>query len=213
MAHDPVPSRNPEPTEFTKDTTVTWIKVVSDHQASDGWTLSYRFIGCAPFTVADGEGTITVETDGDDFKVTIPKADTNAYQAGKYDWSAFVEKAGEKFQIDCGRVEIKEDPFDITTKQDIRTHAERTLDALQAVIENRASIDQQQYTIAGRTLIRMSPEQLTELERQYRRRVAEERRREAIKNGRRDRQRIDVRFGKANAVDRFFNPRTGRRGN
>ena len=59
--------------------------------------------------------------------------------------------------------------------QDTRSHAEKVLDALEALIEGRASKDVNSYSIAGRSLTRMSPAELIEWRDRYRREVAVQR--------------------------------------
>jgi hypothetical protein len=47
------------------------------------------------------------------------------------------------------------DPASQGAGQDPRSHARKTLDAIEAVVEGRATKDQQAYTIGGRSLQRM----------------------------------------------------------
>ena len=57
---------------------------------------------------------------------------------------------------------------------DSRTHAQKTLDAIKAVIEKRASLDQQEYSIHGRQLKRMTIDELLKFRVVYEREVANE---------------------------------------
>ena len=54
------------------------------------------------------------------------------------------------------------------------SHAQTVLDAIEAVIENRASLDQQSYTIAGRRLDRMPIADLLMLRDRYKAEVFKE---------------------------------------
>ena len=77
---------------------------------------------------------------------------------------------------------------------DPRTHARKVLDALEALIEGKASKDQQSYSIAGRSISRLSPGELLEWRDRYRVEVAAEARAEKIKNGGMHAGIIKVRF-------------------
>jgi hypothetical protein len=60
------------------------------------------------------------------------------------------------------------------TNSDLRTHAKKVLDSIQAVIENRATVDQSSFTIAGRSLSRMTIEELFMVRDRYRAEFNEE---------------------------------------
>lgn len=57
---------------------------------------------------------------------------------------------------------------------DVTTHATKVLAAIEAVIEGRATVDQQSYTIEGRTLQRTPMQDLLLLRDRYKREVAQE---------------------------------------
>lgn len=73
--------------------------------------------------------------------------------------------------LETGSVTI--DP-DITT-QDPRSHAEKVLEAIEALIEGRATKDVSSYSIAGRSLTRLSPKELVEWRSFYKNEVARKR--------------------------------------
>ena len=60
--------------------------------------------------------------------------------------------------VDSGRTTISQNLAD--TNADLRSHAKIVLDSLEAVIENRANMDQSSMSIAGRSLSRMSVDEL-----------------------------------------------------
>ncbi|BBF76065.1 hypothetical protein URS_0009 [Acinetobacter ursingii] len=77
-------------------------------------------------------------------------------------------------EIDAGVVEIKTDLATITENTDLRSHARKTLDAIEAVIEKRATIDQERYRINNRELYRTPFETLVKLRSLYRAEVSRE---------------------------------------
>ena len=77
---------------------------------------------------------------------------------------------------------------------DPRTHAEIMLDKIEALLEGRADGDMSSYSIAGRSITKMTPEELLTWRDYYRREVAVYRRRNAIARGRKGAATILMRF-------------------
>lgn len=155
---------------ITAGDTLDFTTSVSDYAASAGWTLKYRISPRAAGTAID----LTASASGDDFLVEVAASTTATWAPGFYTWSAFVEKAGERFTVDRGQLEIRAPSSTMSGGYDGRTHARKVLDAIEAVIENRATLDQESYAINGRSLKRMPIEQLLKLRQIYRAEVAGE---------------------------------------
>ena len=128
---------------------------VPDYPATDGWTLTYRL---APRTAGTALSFAATALGGD-YQVQVLAATTAAWAAGEYSWAAYVTKAGNRFTVDSGTITIQPDPG-VVSSLDSRTHAQRVLEAIQAVIERRATVDQQEYTIGSRSLKKMDPKDL-----------------------------------------------------
>ena len=101
---------------------------------------------------------------------------TREYKAGHYGYSlrAIHTVSGEVDELESGAVEIKTDLATVSTSQDLRSHARKTLDAIEATIEGRASLDQERYRINNRELYRTPLETLMKLRDQYRAEVSRE---------------------------------------
>lgn len=153
-----------------------------------GWTLKYRLRSAA--AVID----ITAQVVGAAYEIDVAPATTATYAAAEYDWTAWVEKSGDRVSIATGRVTVRPDPATIAAG-DIRSHAEKVLEAIHAVIEGRASQDQESYSINGRSLSRTSLPDLLALERTYARRVARERAEREAAAGRGGGGTINITFG------------------
>lgn len=82
--------------------------------------------------------------------------------------------------VESGHVSVKADP----TSQDARSHAEKVLDAIEALIEGRATKDVSSYSIAGRSLTRMTPDELVKWRSVYRNEVAAQRNAGKVNGGR-----------------------------
>lgn len=185
-----IPSREPE--TIVAGDTVKWTKSLADYPASGGWVLTYEVLHSA------GDlGTVTASASGADFTVTILAATTATWNTGTTDklahWNAFVTLSGERYRVGYGTFTLKPNAAVVTTL-DARSHARLVLDSIRAVIEGRATKDQQAYAIAGRSLSLTPMSDLLELERRYMERVASEERAERAANGLGNRSRIKTRF-------------------
>ena len=179
-----------EPGELRSGDTWKWTKTVADYPAS-AWTLKYRFKNAA------GGFEITASASGDDYSVTVAAATTGAYASGLYAWIAWVEGGtSEKYTVDTGTLTVNPDYRSGTSTAafDDRTHARTVLDAIEAVIESRATKDQERYSIAGRELWRTPVAQLLKLRQHYKAEVAAQDAAEAIRNGLQTGRKIQFRI-------------------
>lgn len=88
--------------------------------------------------------------------------------AGTYRYTVFGTDINDvRTLIESGDIKVDADPTAVEEGQDIRGHAQKVLDAIEAVIEKRATKDQESYTIAGRTLARTPIKDLLELRQKY----------------------------------------------
>jgi hypothetical protein len=160
-----------EPTEIRSGDLLEWQKDLPLYPA-DEWTLVYTFIN------ASEKITITAGADGTLHDVSVAAATTAAYTAGYYTWTGQVTNIADALQkhtVLAGNVTVLPDLTAAgTTTYDGRSYAKITLDAIEAVIQNRASKDQMSYTIHDRQLSRMSVDDLFKFRDQFKGEVAEE---------------------------------------
>lgn len=109
---------------------------------------------------------------GDTHSFTASGATTAGYAAGRYTVSVRVSDGADVFELEAGSAEIIADVAALVAGHDPREHAERVLDAIEAVLEGRASKDQQSYSINDRELVRTPIADLLELRRVYKAEVA-----------------------------------------
>jgi hypothetical protein len=140
------------------------------------------------------EISITASESVSDYIVEVASATTEAYTAGKYHWQAYITRSSdsERITVDSGTFEVIADRDNATT--DPRTHVKIVLDAIQAVIESRASKDQEAYSINGRSLNRTPLKDLIMLRDKYAALYASEQKAERIANGLGSNSRVLVRF-------------------
>ena len=139
-----IPDR--EPAQLRCGDTWRWTRSLADYPATT-WTLKYRY------KTASTGFEIVASADGTDHSVTHAASTTGGYTAGSYNWTAWVESGAEKYTIAEGVAQLLPDfrTADAATGVDARSHARKTLDALEAWIEGR-SIGVAEYEIAGRRM-------------------------------------------------------------
>lgn len=98
-------------------------------------------------------------------------SETAAYKPGKYSVSLRASCGGDVREIEAGTLDILPDLAGASEGHDPRKHAERVLEAIESVIESRASKDQMAYTINGRSLSRTPLADLLQLRDTYRKEV------------------------------------------
>ena len=176
-----------EPTTANAGDTWRWNRTLADYPASAGWALSYTLINAA------AKVTINATASGDDHAVTVSAATTAGYAAGSYDWRARVSRSGEVYTVGEGRITVR-NAFSGATF-DARSHARKTLEAIEATIEGRASSATLEYEIAGRRMKDIPAAELLTLRDKDRGEVAREDAATAVAAGLPDRRRVYVRFG------------------
>ena len=179
-----------EPEYFTSGETVQWTKSLADFPASEGWTLAYKIRGTNALD-------IIAVADGDDYDVTITKSQSATLTAGNYWWQSFVTKADDRHVVDWGEFEVRKDLAAEGAGYDGRTHATIVLDALQAMIQGKASRDQMQLMVGDRQISRLRPTELREWRAFYRQEYLREQRADRVRKGLGTDRRILARFGNA----------------
>lgn len=186
---DTTPTR--EPQQLVAGDTWRWRRndLTGQYPAGEGWVLTYTLIN------ALAKITVTASADGDAFLVNVPAATTAAHAAGVFGWEAAVANGTDRFRVGQGTVEVLAS-FAAAATLDTTTHARRTLAAIEAVIERRASKDQNGYTIDGRRLDRTPIPDLLLLRDRYKREVAREVEAERVAQGRGTGRMVLTRFGR-----------------
>lgn len=174
---------------------------VPEYPSGDGWTLKYRLT--PQFTTpvqAPVELTASGNADGS-YQVTAAPAVTELWKAGSYQWSRWVEKSGARQTLDeSGQCDIRPDPAETLQGDDGRSHARKVLEAIEAVIEGRASQTQREvvaYTIGSRSQTFDSSEtkaDLVALKSKYEWLVANEAARDRIAKGQSNPRNVGIRF-------------------
>lgn len=137
-----------EPTTIHAGDTWEWTRTEAEYPAGT-WSLTYHLRN------ASAAYNVTATADGTTHSVSVPAATTATYKPGRYDWIARVTDGTDTFTVDTGSLTILPN-LGATGAQDGRSYERRVLDAIEAVLEGRASHDQASYSIGNRSLSRMS---------------------------------------------------------
>jgi hypothetical protein len=154
------------------------------------YALSYEF------NLVDGSAasnfTLTATESNNEY--IIETSSTTSYTAGEYNWVSYITRSSDSVRIKLseGFTEIQENYA--TTTSSVRSHAKKVLDAIEAVIENRATMDQSSMSIAGRSLSRLTVDELMTFRDRYKVEYLKEIKKARIKNNKDSGNNIKVRF-------------------
>ncbi len=190
-----------EPAVLVAGDRFTWKRddLASDYSPS-AFALTYEF-----HEDSGGGGshkfTITATEADDTYYIEVGSSTTASYSVGDYIWEAYITRSSdsERIMVDSGRTEITENLAN--TNADIRSHAKKVLDAIEAVIEGRATIDQSSFSIAGRSLSRMSVDELMTFRDRYKAEYLKEIKLARIRNKQGSGNTIKVRFGSTSTIN------------
>lgn len=181
-----------EPEEFVVGDFVQWKRTdfVADYPTAD---YSAQYVarlhqgGNAEFTVSATEVS-------DGYLFTIDSNASAAITAGLYHWQLEITQtsSGNRIVIASGDFNILVDLDD--NQADPRIHAEIMVTKIESLLSGKADDDVASYSIAGRSLTKLSFTELTEARDYYRREVAEHTNKERIKRGKKGNETIKVRF-------------------
>lgn len=155
------------PTTITAGDTFSYVVTSATYTNSDGYTVYLKLRGAGSI---DLTGTATTDSE---FTITETAANTANWTAGFYKYVIYASDGTNEYTLDTGTTEVTL-RADLDPTTDIRSHAQKVLDAIEAVIEGRASTDQQSYTINGRSLTRMTVDDLLKFRRLYKQEVKKE---------------------------------------
>ena len=166
---------------------------LADEYPTSTFALTYEF-----HEDSGGGGShkfdITATEADDTYFVEVASSTTASYADGDYIWNAFITRTSDsqRIRVDTGRTTVEKNLAN--TNADLRSHAKKVLDNIQAVLENRASIDQSSFSIAGRSLSRMSVDELLTFRDRYKAEYLQEIKEARIKNKQRSGNTIEVKF-------------------
>lgn len=174
-----------EPKQITAGLSYSWTKKLPLYLASAGWTLGYSIVS------QNAQYDVTVVANGDDFDVSILKADSAKFEAGMFKLIGYVDDGTDRIQVFCNDLVIVPD---FTKASDRRSYAAKTLEAIEAMLLKSASKDQQAVMVDGQSLTRRTVADLLTLRDRFQREVRAEKRAADIAAGIGKPGRVQLRF-------------------
>jgi hypothetical protein len=159
-----------EPTKIVSGDILQWKRTDLDTDyANSSYTLTYK---------ARLEGT----------------GSSASYTPGVYRWQAYITRTSdsERITVDSGTFEVVANRS--TATSDPRSHAKIMVDKIESLLEGRADADVSSYSIAGRSLNKLTLDELMTWRDRYRAEWLREVRRERALNGDRTGGTILARF-------------------
>jgi hypothetical protein len=182
---DPAQSPTEEPTEFVSGDLVMWRRTDLTAYVS-GYALSYSFRPAAGGALQ----TVAATVSGTEFRVST----SPAWAAGIWYWQAHLVRTSDSARIQIGDGQVNVLPALSTTATDTRSHAVKMLSGIELLMEGKATSDVLNYTIGGRQINKMSPEELIKWRSYYRNEVRAEQDEAARQAGKATGNTITARF-------------------
>lgn len=135
----------------------------------------------------------TTTSDSSGFLMSIPSTATTGWTAGSYNASVFVADGTNRYQVTSKYITVKPNLL-AGVAVDSRSTIRKTLDALNAAILGSATDNQMSMSIAGRSIQRMSIEELIKAKQQFENMVRDEDRLQDMIDGKPSRNTVNIRF-------------------
>lgn len=138
---------------------------------------------------------VGTEPSGDDYYLfTVDSATSAAFEAGFYHWQLEITQAssGNRIVVDIG--DFTAIPDMDNNQADPRIHAEIMVDKIESILEGKADSDVSNYSIAGRSITKMTFDELLAARDRYRAEVTKHNNKELVKRGKSNGSTIKVRF-------------------
>jgi hypothetical protein len=188
---DAVNAPQTEPLEIVAGDFVQWKDVLS---TSDYPVADYSVVYTARSVTGNNEFQVTANTGDGYYLFTVLSSTSSGNPPGIYRWQKEVIRLS-----DSQRYVMKRGEFKIIADLDVagvdsRTHAEIMVIKIESILTGKADSDVQSYSVAGRSLTKMSFQELMDARNFYKSEVVREKAKEDAKNGRQGASTIKVRF-------------------
>jgi len=180
-----IPTRAPD--SFFAGDTVKWTVNEPDYLPADGWVAS------ADLTNAANQHYSVTGTDNGDglHLITIDGTTSAGIAAADYSLVVTVKKGSERHVVSTSSLVVRPD---IASAADPRSHVKKTLDAIEAYLEDPNNLTAASYSIAGRSLNRMPVTEVITLHSRYQKLWRDEQNAERLASGQKPRRRLLTRM-------------------
>jgi len=189
---DPAEAQEGEPSEVVTGDRIQWKRsdFYSDYPPAEyNATYVARISGGG-----DSEVQVTGTDNTDSFLFTVSSVDSAAFTVGHWYWQLEIVRKSDSERKVLDRGEFDAIPDLDINQADPRSHAEIMLTKIESLLSGRADADVSSYSIAGRSLSKLSFQELIDARAYYLGEVRREKAAQDAKAGRTGSATIKVRF-------------------
>lgn len=191
---DPANAPEGEPKQVVVGDFIQWKRSdLTDYPTSEGYTAEYvaRITGGGSNEIKLPQSASST----DDYYLFTVDSDTSAsFITGLYHWQLEITQTSSDNRIVVDTGDFQAIPDMDNNQADPRIHAEIMVAKIETILEGKADADVSSYSIAGRSLTKMSFNELVEARDYYRREIVKHNNDELIKKGKKNGSTIKVRF-------------------
>lgn len=184
-----------EPLEVVVGDFLQWKRsdIAGDYPTSSGYTAEYvaRVTGGGSTEIKLPQAAGSTDNY---YLFQVDSATSAAFLPGLYHWQLEITQtsSGNRVVVDIGDFTALPDMDN--NQADPRIHAEIMVDKIQTILEGKADSDVSSYSIAGRSLTKMSFSELMEARDRYKREIVKHNNDELLKRGKSNGSTVKVRF-------------------
>lgn len=149
------------PAKFVAGDTFSLVLTLSEFQAPAWNTVLYL----------NAHGLPTITLAGSDYGTQhlflLSGGTTGSWPPATYSWVVRADNGGTQLIAASGKITVLANPATLTASSDVRSHARKTLDVLQALIEGRVVNGIENYSIDGRQIAKTPLKDLIALRDRY----------------------------------------------
>jgi hypothetical protein len=192
---DPNEAPEGEPTEIVVGDFIQWKRsdIAADYPTSEGYTAEYvaRITGGGSTEIKLPQAAGSTDAY---YLFTVSSETSASFIPGKYHWQLEITQtsSGNRIVVDIG--DFQAIPDMDSNQADPRIHAEIMVAKIETILQGKADSDVSSYSIAGRSLTKMSFQELVDARDYYKREVVSHNNAELVKRGKKNGATVQVRF-------------------
>jgi hypothetical protein len=163
--------------------------LVTDYDPSL-YTLTYT----ARISGQQDEIQFSATNDSSSYLISVPGSTTSSWSPGEYNWQQEIIRNSDSARITLKRGEFKVIADLDNNAVDNRSHSQIMVDKIESLLQGKADSDVSTYSVAGRSLTKLSFQELLDARNFYKSEVIKEKSQLDAKNGRKGSATVQVRF-------------------
>jgi hypothetical protein len=163
--------------------------LVTDYDPSL-YTLTYT----ARISGQQDEIQFSATNDSSSYLISVSGSTTGSWSPGQYNWQQEIIRNSDSARITLKRGEFKVIADLDNNAVDNRSHSQIMVDKIESLLQGKADSDVSTYSVAGRSLTKLSFQELLDARNFYKSEVIKEKSQLDAKNGRKGSATVQVRF-------------------